>query len=287
MAIKINPKKEGRRLKSLSPLSRVAPYIMKTRQDASNMLSDSLDIEKAEDYIYKKREQGLKGFGMLHLFVAGYVRTISQRPAVNRYIRGQRIYSRNCIEIMLTIKKEMKLDAPETVLKLFFPRDATSIDIYRIMNDTIEKSRAEESDFDDTARFLNYIPGLVLKFVVWLLRLGDYFGLIPRRLTKLSPFHGSLAITAMGSLGIPPVYHHLYDFGNIPVFCAYGAKYIKNEPEADGTVTQRKYVDYKFTIDERICDGHYFASALKMFKAIMKDPAVLEEKPENIIDDIP
>ena len=260
---------------------------MKKRQDASNGLSDSLDIAKADEYIYKKREQGLKGFGMLHLFLAGYIRVISQRPAVNRYIRGQKIYARNCIEVMITIKKEMTLESPDTVLKLFFPADANSDTVYKIVTDAIEESRAKDSEFDETARFFNYIPGLFLKFSVWLLNLLDYFSLIPRFLTKISPFHGSFAMTSMGSLGIPPIYHHLYDFGNIPVFIAFGAKYTKNELELDGTVVQRKYVDYKITSDERICDGHYFASALKLFKNIMKNPECLDNPHETVVQDIP
>lgn len=284
---KVNPNKEGRKIKTLPPISRVSPYIMKKRQDASNRLSDTLDIEKTDEYIYKKRQEGLKGFGMLHVFVAAYVRLVSQRPAINRFIRGQKIYSRNCIEVMLTIKKEMKLEAPDTCLKLIFPPDATSEVVYNIIQEAIEKSRAAESDFDDLAKVLNYIPGLFLKFTVWLLNLFDYFGLIPRRLTKLSPFHGSFAITSMGSLGIPPVSHHLYDFGNIPVFCAFGAKYTKYEIEPDGSVKQHKYIDYNFNTDERICDGHYFASAFKLYKSILKNPEVLDKPPEKVYEDIP
>lgn len=287
MKPKVNPKKEGRKLKTLPPICRVSPYIMKRRQDASNCMSDTLDIGNADDYIFKKRKEGLKGFGMLHVFLTAYIRIVSQRPALNRYIRGQKIYSRNCIEIMLTIKKEMRLEAPDTVLKLFFPRDATSDDVYNILTDAIKKSRANDSDFDDTAKFLNYIPGLCLKFTVWVLNCMDYFGLIPRSLTKISPFHGSFAITSMGSLGIPPVHHHLYDFGNIPVFCAFGAKYVKNKLEPDGTIKPHKYIDYKFTTDERICDGHYFAAALKLFKSIMKNPECLDNPPEKVYDDIP
>lgn len=287
MGVKKNPKKEGRRIKTLPPISRVSPYIMKKRQDASNKLGDTLDIGKVDEFIYKKRQEGLKGFGMLHVFVTAYIRLVSQRPALNRFIRGQQIYSRNCIEIMLTIKKEMKIESPDTVLKLFFPPDADCNTVYKILSDAIEESRAEESGFDDLAKVFNYIPGLFLKFTVWLINLLDYFGLVPRFLTKLSPFHGSFAITSMGSLGIPPVYHHLYDFGNIPVFCAFGAKYTKNELELDGTVTQHKYVDYKFTTDERICDGHYFAAAFKLFKTIMKNPEILDKPPETVYEDIP
>lgn len=279
--------KEGRRVKSQPPMARISPYIMKIRADSQNYLSDSLEVSGADSYIQKKRNEGLKGFGMLHLFIAAYVRTLSQRPAINRFIRGQKVYTKDHAEITFTIKKEMTLDSPDTVLKLFFPLDATSDDIYRIVTDAVEKSRKEDSSFDDTARMLNYIPGLVLKGTVWLLRFFDYFGLLPRFLTGLSPFHGSFAITSMGSLGIPPIYHHLYDFGTIPVFCSYGAKYTKNELTAEGEVVTKKYLDYKFVTDERICDGHYFASALKLFKYTMREPSCLDTPPQEIIKDIP
>ena len=98
--------KEGRKLKSLPPYNKISPYIMVLRNDAQNFIRDSINVDKAEEYIRKKRAEGLKGFGMLHLLVASYVRTVSQRPGINRFIRGQRVHARNCIEVMLTIKKE-------------------------------------------------------------------------------------------------------------------------------------------------------------------------------------
>ena len=50
-------------------------------------------------------------------------------------------------------------------------------------------------------------------------------------------------ITSMGSLGIPPIYHHLYDFGNVPVFCAFGPKRKAYELEADGTAVSYTHLD--------------------------------------------
>ena len=45
-------------------------------------------------------------------------------------------------------------------------------------------------------------------------------------------------------------------------------------------------MDLTFVTDERICDGYYFASALKHLKAILKNPWQLDERPEKILDDI-
>ena len=280
--------KEGRRLKTIDPMNMVSPYIMSTRTGSSNLFKDRIELTAAEAYIKKKRSEGLKGFGMLHLLIAAYVRTVSQRPGINRYIRGQKIYARNTIEVDMTIKKELKLDAAETCIKAEYQPDATAEDVYYIFTKLVDdyKNSDDGSDFGVLVKVLRCIPGLLLRFLVGILKLLDYFGLLPRWLTKLSPFHGSMFITSMGSLGIPPVFHHLYDFGNLPVFLSYGAKYEEKTLNDDGTIKKSKYIDFTVVTDERICDGHYYASAFKYLKSILKNPEVLDNPPEKVIEDI-
>lgn len=280
--------KEGRKLKSLPSMNMVSPFIMVERNDSSNMFKDRIDVTAAEKYTHKKRAEGLKGFGMLHIFLAAYVRTVSQYPGINRFIRGQRIYSRNNIEIEMAIKKELKLDAPETCIKAEYSKSVTADEVYGVFTQLVEnyKNSNSESKFDFVARVLRYIPGIILKFIIHIFKMLDYFGLLPRVLTKVSPFHGSMFITSMGSLGIPPIYHHLYNFGNLPVFISYGAKYTENTLEDDGTVKKHKYIDFCVVTDERICDGHYYASAFKMMKSLLLKPDSLDLPPEKIAEDI-
>lgn len=45
--------------------------------------------------------------------------------------------------------------------------------------------------------------------------------------------------TSMGSLGIRPVYHRLYDFGTVPAFCALGRKR-RAEEIKDGHIVGHK-----------------------------------------------
>ena len=151
---------------------------------------------------------------------------------------------------------------------------------------SIKAAPEDKTNFDLLAKALDLIPGLLLKFVVFLLRTLDYFGCLPRALTRLSPFHGSLYITSMASLGIPPIYHHLYDFGNVPVFVSLGRKYHVNELGQDGTVVRRSYIDYTFVTDERICDGFYFASVLRFFRGILQEPERLDIPAAAVTQDV-
>lgn len=280
---------DGYRLRSLQPLSKVSPYIMPNRSGASVYFHESIEITEAENYIRKKRNQGLKGFGMMHLLLAAYARVASQRPGINRFLSGQRVYSHDeDLAVLITIKREMTLDAEETIVKVHLSPSDTADDVYRKLQKLIDENKEENSDsnFDNAAKIFNYIPGLLLKNAIWFLKVLDYFGLLPKSLIEVSPFHGSMYITSMGSLGIPPVFHHLYDFGNIPVFLSFGAKYKKTELRPDGTPVQRKYIDYNIVCDERICDGFYLASSFKLFKTYFRNPHVLDEKPETIVHDV-
>ena len=108
-----------------------------------------------------------------------------------------------------------------------------------------EVIKIDQNNMDTAARVLVGLPGLLLRGCVNLLRAMDYFGLLPRFLTNLSPFHGSMFITNMGSLGMPPIFHHLYNFGNLPVFIAMGAKRTEYVVNKNGEVEKKRMLDFQ------------------------------------------
>jgi len=285
---RMGDRRDGRRLRSLDPYNELAPYIMKIKTDASNYFSEAVEISRIEEYLRGKRKQGSAGIGILHLFVAAYVRVVSKYPGVNRFISGQRIFSRNNIEFVMTIKTKLKTDASETSIKAIFSPADTIDDVYSRINAEIDKvkNEGEATDTDNVAKLFMKLPRLILKFAIFFFTSLDYFGLMPKAILKASPFHGSLIITDLGSIGLPAIYHHLYNFGNLPVFIALGMKRKAYELAADGKAEQRKYVDFKLVVDERICDGFYFSQAFKLFKNILQHPEVLEEPPETVAQDI-
>lgn len=280
-------KKTGRRLKTLPGMSKVEPFILTTRVGSSNYIKESLKTDRIDAYIKEKRDSGLTNFTLMHVFVASYIRAVSQKPGINRFVQGQRVYARKNIEVCLVIKKEMSLESPDTVVKAYFYPDATADEVYYEFERIINDYRNDPGgDFDKTVNVLSMLPRFVMRGAMAVIRSFDYVGLLPRFLTKLSPFHGSFFITSMGSLGIPPIYHHLYDFGNVPLFLSFGTKYRKNEIDDDGNVVKHSYVDYTVVSDERICDGYYFASAMKFMRSVVRNPRQLDKRPDEIKSDI-
>ncbi|MCI5976934.1 MAG: hypothetical protein MRZ18_06280 [Clostridiales bacterium] len=280
---------DGRRVRSLPPMAQVSPYIMVTRNTSTNYFTDSFELSHIERYVRQKRREGYTNFGVMHVLLAAYVRALARYPGLNRFLAGQKVYTHgDDIQFCMTIKKEMSSDSPDTVIKVHLSPKDTAMDVYNKVNVKIEevKNTPLDSNFDNTAHVLTLIPGVFLKFTVWLLRTLDYFGMLPQFLLEVSPFHGSVFFTSMGSLGIPPIYHHLYDFGNLPVFGSFGCKRRSLEVQEDGTVVQKKYIDFKFCMDERIVDGFYYAAFFKHYKRIILHPEMLDNPPEEVVRDI-
>jgi len=281
---------DGRRLRTLDPMAQITAYFQWERNICSNFFEESFEITNIDRYIRQKRREGLKDFGITHVLLAAYVRGVAKYPQLNRFVSGQKVYSRGeDIQYCMVVKKEMRTDSPDTSIKVHLnPRD-TAKDVYEKLNAAIESVKATQeldSSLDGLIMALNLIPGVFLKFTVWFLKLLDYFGLLPRFLLELSPFHGSLFFTSMGSLGIRPIYHHLYDFGNLPVFGAFGMKRRANEITDEGEVVQRKYIDVKFVLDERIVDGYNYATFFKYYRRLLAHPEVLDNPPEEVVRDI-
>lgn len=278
---------DGRRIRTADAMSIVSPYIMKTRSGSQNLLLNEINLCAIDNYLAEKKRAGFKGISYMHVIVAAYIRAVSQYPSINRFISGQRLYKRDKIVVAITIKQKMSLESPDTAIKVAFEPDATIDDVYYAFEKAITEYReSPDSDFDDIAGVLRYFPGLLLKLFVGTLSFLDYFGIMPKAIVDLSPFHSSMYITNLGSLGVPAVYHHLYNFGNVPVFLAFGAKKRRNELADDGSVVKQSYIDLTYVLDERICDGYYFGAAYKYMRKIFKNPYVLDEKPEKIVSDI-
>lgn len=286
---RLGDRSDGRKLRTLQPMNRLMPYIMKNRSDAQNTFADKIEVSKADRLCRQKVLEGKTNFSFLHILLAAYLRTITQRPAVNRFVSGQKIYARNEIVFVMTIKKEMSLSAPDTVIKVKFAPDDTLDDVYEKFNVVATDAIAsldKETSFDKLIKVFNIIPGFILRFIVWVVKYLDYIGILPKAFMDLLPFYGSMIVTSMGSLGINPIYHHIYDFGNLPVFLSYGRKRTVFEYDKNGNLNKKRYIDIKAVTDERICDGFYFASAFKYFKKIVENPECLETKATELFEDI-
>lgn len=281
-------RKDGRLVRSLPAFAKFIPYIMPHRYDALIHYEESFEVSTVDRRLRQLRVSGYKGIGILHFIIAAYIRAASMLPGINRFVIGRRIFAANSLDVVMVVKRGMSTDATETTIKVHFEPTDTIFDVYRKLNEKIEEIKTIDGNngTEDVAEAMCKAPRFLLRFGIWLLKVMDYFGLIPESLIEVSPFHGSMIITDMGSLRIGPVYHHIYDFGTLPVFIAFGAKYHKREINRRNELEDNKYIDMKFVLDERIVDGHYYSQFLLALRYLFQHPEVLESPPSRTVEDI-
>ena len=279
-------RKDGRRVRGIHPMQFMIPFLMPERSDAQNHFEDELDITNLERYLQEKHEAGYSDMGFLHVFIAAYVRAVSQRPAINRFLSGQHVYARPDVTAVMPVKKQMSIESPDTSIKIHFDQRDTAVTVYEKFEAVYRAAISCENNFDKLAARLMKIPRLLLRFTVSFLKFLDYFGWLPKSLLEVSPFHGSVIITSMGSLGINAIYHHLYNFGNLPVFLSYGKKYTKTVFNEEGVAEKRRFVTFRAVVDERICDGYYYASGFKIMKRYLLHPELLDTEMTEFVEDI-
>ena len=272
---------DGRKIKTLDPIFRVIPHVMKERSDAHVYYTQDLPI-KAEDE-YSSKTESEKGIRMsyMNIIYAALVRLLAEKPFLNRFAMDGRTYARHGIFISLAIKKGMTEEAEETTLKIPFTGRENIFEIKEKLDSTIaiNKDVKAENSTDKLAKLLSLVPDWLFKFIVNTLMYLDKHGMMPKAVINASPFHTSAFLTNLGSLGIDPIYHHLYNFGTTGVFLAMGKKK-KSYIYEDDNIVEEKAICLKWVADERICDGFYYANALKSFYRYLKKPELLEQNIE-------
>ncbi len=278
----------ARYLKTLTPIERLMPHVMPKRSDSQVFFTDDIDCTAIDAYIKEKKEQGIN-MTYLDVFVAAGVRMYAKRPALNRFVMGGRIFANDKIWVSMALKKSLRDNEPSTTIKIPFTGHETIFEVKEQFDNQIHtnKDMDNENDLDKLAGVLSRIPNWVMRWAFALIRVLDRSSLLPQAVVDASPFHGGLFITYLKSLGIPGIYHHIYDLGTIGQFIAVGKERLA--PVVDqktGEIQVKKIMSMMVVADERICDGLYYARSMRLFRRLLENPWGLEERLEVVEKDI-
>ena len=253
------------------------------RCDAQVFLNYKLDYEKLARYIVDQGAQGHK-LTFMELLIAAFVRVASELPEVNRFVSNKRLYARTQLAVSFVLLKETSdADAIEenTVKCLFDPRD-TIFDVAERVSATIDQNRREEAD-NSTLKVARLLSRPILaNTVVFLARTLDRYGIMPKYILNASPFHTSLFVTHMASIGMPAVNHHIYNFGTTSLFLSIGSVERTFIPGSNGQIIRKRYLPIGITADERICAGAVYAKMVNRMMHYLNQPELLEIPPESV-----
>lgn len=270
---------DGVLVKGMDPIDQMIPQIMRTRNDAMNFNTEPIRVENMDEWIKQKHENEGVSFNYLHVVVAGAVRTYALRQKLNRFVVNGRTYQRNGLYMAITTKVALNDDSPELTTKIRFTGRES---IYEV-KEKIDKALKESLEADrnngstKTATKITRIPNFLMGLGVGFLKLIDRYGLAPKSLIDVSPFHTSFYVTHLKSIKGDYVFHHLYNFGTTGMFVSIGKEKYAPCVNLNQELEVGKVMNLGITTDERYCDGFYFMKSFRMWKDYLQHPEKLEE----------
>lgn len=277
-------RKDGVRVKNISPIDRLMPYVMSKRYDAQNMCNVELLDEPVHAYLNECRKKGLH-MSHMAVIIASYLRTVAEYPWLNRFVANKKIYRRNEITVSFVMLTKHENDFNDTVVKIKLDKTDDIFEVNRKINEEIEKNRVAKPD-NKTERIMNLLtamPGLV-NFAFGVIKWMDRHNILPKAIIDASPFHTSMFITNLASLRTNYIYHHVYEFGTTSLFLAMGQAQEKVVKKGKDFAVE-KVLPIGVVMDERICNGCYYSHCFKTMQKYMKNPKLLELPPEIVNED--
>lgn len=199
-------------------------------------------------------------------------------PRMNRFVVGQRIYHRGARFVTFSMKRTVLGPGGEVQnAKLATPklemRDGESFaDLCARINGSVSEQRSgKETATDKEYKLFDMLPRPVLSMAAKLLPLLDHYNLLPAFFIHDEALYTSMFVANLGSLQMGPGFHHLYEFGNCPIFLMVG-KLEERVVAVDGVPEVRTILPLRYTYDERIEDGMNAKFGMEAMVRVLEDP---------------
>ncbi len=273
-------RRDARRVKAPG-LQTVMGYLFPKRTDCEVCLQDKLDITDLLKYLESKNalHPDYKTT-VFHCAITALARMARERPLMNRFIQGYRIYERNEISLAFVVKRRFADGADESLMVLV-PADEDSLDsISKKICGNVRETRKSETatgGIDATLDAFARLPRFVLIIAIRIIRWLDFWGKNPKALTEGDPNYSSIFCSNLGSIKAPSVYHHLNNYGTNSIMITFGTIHKEELIMPDGHKEIRDVIDFGATLDERIADGFYFARSFKLVQHIFANPELLDK----------
>lgn len=272
-------RRDGRKV-SAPGLQTVMTALFPNRTDCEVYLHDTIDATELMKYLARKNgDKTEEKMTIFHCAITALARMLYERPLMNRFIQGYRIYERNEISLSFVAKRRFT-DGSEETLMYFIPEETDTVNEIsrKIIGDVKEARKSEHATggVDELLDKFAALPRPLLAGSIRVIRWLDFWGLNPSFITAGDPNYSSILVSNLGSIRCPAVYHHLNNYGTNSIMVTIGTLHKEEILMEDGHREIRDVIDLGATLDERIADGFYFARSLKLIHYIFDHPELLE-----------
>ena len=268
------------------PLHFFMPYLYPNRADNEAVLQEEVDLTALNAFLAEKNKgRSTDKYTLMHAVCTALVRTITLRPKLNYFIKGNRLYHRNDISLSFVVKKQFADTGKEALAFRKFGPETTIDSLHQTIMEEIHDCRSDKVD-NSTAgmELFTHFPRWLMRIAIRILFLLDYYGRVPQSLIKADPNYSTVLISNLGSIKLSANYHHLSNWGTCSLFLVIGEKHMAPIFRPDGSYEMHEMVNLSITLDERIADGYYYAKSIQIFKHLLQHPELLNERADKEVE---
>jgi hypothetical protein len=277
------PRRPDAELVKTTKFHEIEFYIMRKKTQSEIHYKSIVDLTHTQEFLekYNKDKSEEDRLTLFQIFLTAAVRTITLRPKVNRFVSGRRLWQRNKIIIAFVVKKEKTEDGDEINAMIEFDPYDTLETVQKISRAEIHEARHGVNPNEEDIELAKKLPRFVLRLLFWYLRWSDEHNIPFYSFTKDLPMWSSLFLAHLGSIGIPAVYHHLFEFGTTGILITIGEKHKAQIVDQEtGKVDVREVMELKVSIDDRIAPGSYTGPSIDLLKKLIENPEPLIDPPD-------
>ena len=257
-------------LLDVHPVRRILLFLMPTRAESIVLFDATVDAAALEAFLASPAAGGAH---VTHVTVAAANMALAATPTMNRFVAGGRLYQRQGRWLTFSLKRaRLDREAAISTVKLEMRDGETFPELVARINASVGEERSgKKTRTDKELDLFNMLPRPALRLGVRLLRWIDEHNLLPGWSIDGDPLFTSIFLANLGSLGMGPGYHHLFEYGSCPLFIMIG-KVEERVVPYEGVPTVRRVLPVRFTYDERIEDGLNARFGIDRFVEILEAP---------------
>lgn len=258
---------------------KVASTIYKKPTDSKIYGTVELDVTDIEKFVTAKRKEGVKTT-LTYLLTLIVGRAIRQEvPQLNTYVRRGKIIQREQVDATVSVL------LPGGEMGSVKIKNADKLTVAEISDEIAEKIRdSRKGDENDTMQSKNFLSSIPWPFRNWFFKLYRtmtiHWGISLPGLGIDSNSFGSYVVSNIGTVGLDTGYGSLLPSSNVSVVLILGS--INKKPAViNDKIVPRRIMLLSATLDHRVVDGSHGGKLFRSIKHYLKNPHLLDTKPDD------
>ena len=257
---------------------RVAIAIYSKPADSKILGSVDIDVTDLETFINRKRKEGVK-ITLTHCVTLALARGVkTEVPELNCYVKRGKIVERDSVDAMISV-----LLKGEEMGSVKVP-DADRMTLSELSDFlSLKIKEARSGDESKEMKKKGVIAAIPWPFRRWLFKLIKLvtinWGFSVAGISANN--YGSFVVANIGTLGLDTGYPALFPTSNVAMVVTMGGVF-KRPAVVGDKILPRRILTISVALDHRVVDASHGGKMFRYVKNILRDPEVLDQKPEYV-----